>query len=128
MKRYLLVPRIGTGQTRQDPYRVDLKVPWIQVAKLGAHWLVKVNVDEGTVADDMTIADLDSSHKVVKPESLTVAQRSALRTWLINHGYDVTGLTSSIQTRRDLLLFIVRSLGKQSDMSMKSIIEGYDIA
>jgi hypothetical protein len=119
MRRYRLVDKIGDGLTPETAFRPDLPsdASWVLVCPVGAnHYLVKHVVPAGSALTNDTVCDTNVDGTVVAA-SLTNPQRTAIKNFLTNRGFDISQFDSDgVIDRARLLRFILNRLAQRADL------------
>lgn len=118
MRRYRLVGRTGDGLTPETAFRPNLPAGTHHgvMAELGSRFLVWCAVPDATAETADTICDLDTDG-TVKATALSVAERTAIKTWLTGQGIDVSTFDSDGVTNRRLYArWLVRRVLNRLDL------------
>jgi hypothetical protein len=124
IRRFELVPIIGTGETGydengepngkpEDPYRPDITDSHNVIGRIGNRVLVKRLVPDGTPVTPTTLADVTANGFDIQAQNLTAGQKAAAKTFLQNNGIDVSDFdTENPDDRKKLLVFaLTRAFG-----------------
>ena len=133
MRRFEIVAVIGAG-TDTDPIRPDVVGPYVVIATRGNRCLVKRPVADGAAATSGTVADLYGDEDDVRLGSLTLAQRTTIKTWLLTQGFPQAAIdlfdADGVANRRAFARYALRRLFQLSDaeMSLATALRGFDVA
>ena len=141
MKRYSIVPLIGTG-TIDDPRRADTSACAVSgciiLAQNATHALIKQNVPDGIAelnnASAVTISDLLSDNSDFLSTNVPAARVTAITAWLTaRYPAKATAFTNAVAaaggtiTRKQLALWMIQTLLNRADITAAQGVTGFDL-
>ena len=132
MQRYLLAQVQVINGTR-TPTVPAAATGWVCLFEVGNRMLVKATLPDGAAKTANTIADIthdeDGRQVDINNEPLTAAQKQAAKTFLVNNGIDVERFDGdNIDDRAKLLRFLLRRIARWQDMTVRELLDGWDVA